>query len=58
MTRRPFATAYWIAGILMSYMVRNPGLIPGFESVWNGDIGKKQAMVAEVRSSNFMVSRH
>jgi hypothetical protein len=43
---------------LMSYMVRNPGLIPGFESVWNGDIGKKQAMVAEVRSSNFMVSRH
>ncbi|CAE6348717.1 unnamed protein product [Rhizoctonia solani] len=33
---------------LMSYMVRNPGLIPGFESVWNGDIGKKQAMVAEM----------
>ncbi|CAE6526287.1 unnamed protein product [Rhizoctonia solani] len=33
---------------LMSYMVRNPGLIPGFESVRNGDIGKKQAMVAEM----------
>ncbi|KAJ1305708.1 hypothetical protein OPQ81_010443 [Rhizoctonia solani] len=33
---------------LMSYMVRNPGLIPGFESMRNGDIGKKQAMVAEM----------
>ncbi|KAG8763484.1 hypothetical protein FRC11_002887 [Ceratobasidium sp. 423] len=33
---------------LMSYMVRNPGLIPGFESMKNGDIGKKQAMVAEM----------
>ncbi|CAE7171300.1 unnamed protein product, partial [Rhizoctonia solani] len=29
-------------------MVRNPGLIPGFESMRNGDIGKKQAMVAEM----------
>ncbi|KAG8791204.1 hypothetical protein FRC12_009874 [Ceratobasidium sp. 428] len=33
---------------LMSYMVRNPGLIPGFESLKNGDIGKKQKMVAEI----------
>ncbi|KAJ1305423.1 hypothetical protein OPQ81_000433 [Rhizoctonia solani] len=33
---------------LMSYMVRNPGLIPGFKSVANGDIGKKQRMVAEI----------
>ncbi|KAF8747329.1 Glycosyltransferase family 1 protein, partial [Rhizoctonia solani] len=33
---------------LMSYMVRNPGLIPGFKSITNGDIGKKQKMVAEV----------
>ncbi|KAF8748481.1 Glycosyltransferase family 1 protein [Rhizoctonia solani] len=33
---------------LMSYMVRNPGLIPGFESVLKGDIGKKQVMVAEM----------
>ncbi|KAH7322331.1 glycosyltransferase family 1 protein [Rhizoctonia solani] len=33
---------------LMSYMVRNPGLIPGFESMIKGDIGKKQAMVAEI----------
>ncbi|KAG9091238.1 hypothetical protein FS749_016687 [Ceratobasidium sp. UAMH 11750] len=29
-------------------MVRNPGLIPGFESLKNGDIGKKQKMVAEI----------
>ncbi|KAF8596221.1 glycosyltransferase family 1 protein [Ceratobasidium sp. AG-I] len=33
---------------LMSYMVRNPGLVPGFASVKNGDIGKKQKMVAEI----------
>ncbi|KAG9120114.1 hypothetical protein FRC07_004535 [Ceratobasidium sp. 392] len=33
---------------LMSYMARNPGLIPGFESIKNGDIGKKQKMVAEI----------
>ncbi|CAE6422713.1 unnamed protein product [Rhizoctonia solani] len=33
---------------LMSYMVRNPGLIPGFDSIIQGDIGKKQAMVAEM----------
>ncbi|CAE6484825.1 unnamed protein product, partial [Rhizoctonia solani] len=33
---------------LMSYMVRNPGLIPGFKSMTNGDIGKKQRMVAEI----------
>ncbi|QRW11269.1 glycosyltransferase family 1 protein [Ceratobasidium sp. AG-Ba] len=33
---------------LMSYMVRNPGLVPGFESLRNGDIGRKQKMVAEI----------
>ncbi|KAJ1310549.1 hypothetical protein OPQ81_007279 [Rhizoctonia solani] len=32
---------------LMSYMVRNPGLMPGFESLTNGDIGMKRKMVAE-----------
>ncbi|CAE6479214.1 unnamed protein product [Rhizoctonia solani] len=32
---------------LMSYMVRNPGLMPGLESLTNGDIGKKRKMVAE-----------
>ncbi|CAE6371372.1 unnamed protein product [Rhizoctonia solani] len=38
---------------LMSYMVRNPGLIPGLESVRNGDIGKKQKMVAEILEGCF-----
>ncbi|CAE6379217.1 unnamed protein product [Rhizoctonia solani] len=33
---------------LMSYMVRNPGLMPGFESLTNGDITRKQMMVAEM----------
>ncbi|KZT54368.1 glycosyltransferase family 1 protein [Calocera cornea HHB12733] len=33
---------------LMSYMVRNPGLIPGFQSLTNGDIGKKRRMCAEM----------
>ncbi|KAG8774287.1 hypothetical protein FRC12_002076 [Ceratobasidium sp. 428] len=33
---------------LMSYMVRNPGLMPGFQSLTNGDITKKQMMVAEM----------
>ncbi|CAE6429532.1 unnamed protein product [Rhizoctonia solani] len=32
---------------LMSYMVRNPGLMPGLESLTNGDIGAKRKMVAE-----------
>ncbi|CAE6434488.1 unnamed protein product [Rhizoctonia solani] len=32
---------------LMSYMVRNPGLMPGLESLTNGDIGMKRKMVAE-----------
>ncbi|KAG8746143.1 hypothetical protein FRC10_006009 [Ceratobasidium sp. 414] len=32
---------------LMSYMVRNPGLMPGFESLTNGDIGRKRKMVSE-----------
>ncbi|KAG8700961.1 hypothetical protein FRC09_005645 [Ceratobasidium sp. 395] len=39
---------------LMSYMVRNPGLIPGFESLKNGDIGKKQKMVAEILEGCFL----
>ncbi|KAJ3846924.1 glycosyltransferase family 1 protein [Lentinula lateritia] len=31
---------------LMSYMVKNPGLIPGFESLTNGDIGRKRKMLS------------
>ncbi|KAJ1311934.1 hypothetical protein OPQ81_010394 [Rhizoctonia solani] len=38
---------------LMSYMVRNPGLMPGLESLRNGDIGKKQKMVAEILEGCF-----
>ncbi|KAG9082424.1 hypothetical protein FS749_006850 [Ceratobasidium sp. UAMH 11750] len=37
----------------MSYMVRNPGLIPGFESLRNGDIAKKQRMVGEILEGCF-----
>ncbi|KAG8868418.1 hypothetical protein FRC20_003433 [Serendipita sp. 405] len=33
---------------LMSYMVRNPGLIPGWTSLTNGDIRRKQKMLAEI----------
>lgn len=33
---------------LMSYMVRNPGLMPGMESLTNGDIGRKRKMLAEM----------
>ncbi|CAE6356862.1 unnamed protein product [Rhizoctonia solani] len=38
---------------LMSYMVRNPGLIPGIESLKNGDIGKKQKMIGEMLEGCF-----
>ncbi|KAG8888197.1 hypothetical protein FRB98_008215 [Tulasnella sp. 332] len=30
---------------LMSYMVKNPGLLPGMTSLVNGDIGRKRTMV-------------
>ncbi|KAG6831244.1 hypothetical protein H0H87_005810 [Tephrocybe sp. NHM501043] len=33
---------------LMSYMVKNPGLIPGFTSLTNGDISRKRKMLTEV----------
>ncbi|KAF8894838.1 glycosyltransferase family 1 protein [Infundibulicybe gibba] len=33
---------------LMSYMVKNPGLIPGMESLTNGDIGRKRDMLSEM----------
>ncbi|KAG8794578.1 hypothetical protein FRC12_023594 [Ceratobasidium sp. 428] len=39
---------------LMSYMVRNPGLTPGFENLKNGDFGKKQRMVAEILEGCFL----
>ncbi|KAI8799228.1 hypothetical protein BJ742DRAFT_847371 [Cladochytrium replicatum] len=36
---------------LMAYMVKNPGLLPGFESIWAGDIQKKRSMMKDVLSS-------
>ncbi|KAK0210173.1 UDP-Glycosyltransferase/glycogen phosphorylase [Desarmillaria ectypa] len=33
---------------LMSYMVKNPGLIPGMDSLTNGDIPRKRKMLAEM----------
>ncbi|KAK0458621.1 glycosyltransferase family 1 protein [Desarmillaria tabescens] len=33
---------------LMSYMVKNPGLVPGVDSLTNGDIPKKRKMLAEM----------
>ncbi|KAJ6125519.1 hypothetical protein N7471_012836 [Penicillium samsonianum] len=33
---------------LMSYMVKNPGLIPSLDSLREGDIRKKQLMMAEI----------
>ncbi|KAJ7063648.1 glycosyltransferase family 1 protein [Mycena amicta] len=35
---------------LMSYMVKNPGLIPGIASLTNGDIGRKRKMLNEMIS--------
>jgi len=35
----------------MQYMVANPGIMPGMESLTNGDIPKKKKMIAEVRPS-------
>ena len=32
---------------LMSYMVKNPGLVPGMESLTNGDIPKKRKVCSE-----------
>jgi hypothetical protein len=33
---------------LMSYMVKNPGLMPGMESLLNGDIGRQRTMLTEM----------
>jgi len=33
---------------LMAYMVKNPGLMPGRESLMNGDIGRKKKMIKEM----------
>ncbi|KIY46560.1 glycosyltransferase family 1 protein [Fistulina hepatica ATCC 64428] len=33
---------------LMSYMVKNPGLVPGVDSLTNGDIGRKRTMLKQM----------
>jgi hypothetical protein len=33
---------------LMAYMVRNPGLMPGFESLKSGDVGKRRNDIANI----------
>ncbi|WEW54665.1 hypothetical protein PRK78_000085 [Emydomyces testavorans] len=35
---------------LMAFMVKNPGLMPGFDSLRNGDVGKRRKDIAEVIS--------
>lgn len=32
----------------MSYMVKNPGLLPGVDSLLNGDIPRKRKMIGEI----------
>lgn len=39
----------------MQYMVANPGIMPGMESLTNGDIPKKKKMIAEVRFVRVLV---
>ncbi|KAI8852334.1 hypothetical protein BC829DRAFT_73814 [Chytridium lagenaria] len=38
---------------LMAYMVKNPGLLPSFESVKAGDIGKKRKMIEAILDSTY-----
>ena len=33
---------------LMAFMVKNPGLVPGFETIRNGDVGKKRKGIEEM----------
>lgn len=33
---------------LMAFMVRNPGLMPGLESLKNGDVGKRRKDIAQI----------
>lgn len=35
---------------LMAFMVKNPGLMPGFDSLRNGDIGKRRKEITEIVS--------
>jgi UDP:flavonoid glycosyltransferase YjiC (YdhE family) len=33
---------------LMAFMVKNPGLLPGFDTLRNGDVGKRRKAIAEM----------
>lgn len=33
---------------LMAFMVKNPGLMPGFDTLRNGDVGKRRKGIAEI----------
>ncbi|KAJ3330243.1 hypothetical protein HDU93_000493, partial [Gonapodya sp. JEL0774] len=38
---------------LMAYMVKNPGLLPGYESILAGDIGRKRSSMREILSTMY-----
>nr|XP_018263898.1 uncharacterized protein I303_03774 [Kwoniella dejecticola CBS 10117]OBR86056.1 hypothetical protein I303_03774 [Kwoniella dejecticola CBS 10117] len=38
---------------LMAYMVKNPGLIPGWKSLKSGDVGKNTKMLKEILAGTF-----
>ncbi|KAF2623002.1 glycosyltransferase family 1 protein [Macroventuria anomochaeta] len=33
---------------LMAFMVKNPGLMPGMNTLWSGDVGKRRKGIAEI----------
>lgn len=33
---------------LMAFMVKNPGLMPGMDTLWSGDVGKRRKGIAEI----------
>lgn len=33
---------------LMAFMVKNPGLMPGMDTIWSGDVGKRRKGIAEI----------
>jgi sterol 3beta-glucosyltransferase len=40
----------------MAYMVKNPGLMPGFESLTNGDIKRKTTMLTQIMNGCYKAS--
>ncbi|KAJ3370567.1 hypothetical protein HDU91_006058 [Kappamyces sp. JEL0680] len=55
-THQVFKEFYPLAGDpaeLMAFMVKNPGLIPGYEAIVDGEVGKKRAMIEEILESGW-----